>query len=89
VDVEKVQPHGDWDAIAARMFPAAEYRDWSRLNPAARRTAFFRAWTRLEAGLKALGRGIAAAGESIPAPRLLRFDLILPEGYQGAVCLRA
>jgi 4'-phosphopantetheinyl transferase len=87
VDIERVQPQGDWETIAAQIFPTAEYRDWSRLNPEARLTAFFRAWTRLEADLKALGRGIAAAGETSPDPSLARFDLILPEGYQGAVCL--
>ncbi len=88
VDIEKVQPQADCEAIAAQVFPATEYQDWSRLQPEARLTAFFRAWTRLEARLKTSGRGIAAAGESSPDPRLVCFDLLLPAGYQGAVCLR-
>ena len=87
VDVEEMQPELDWEPIARRMFVAEEYRRLARLKPPARRAAFFQAWTRHEAGLKAVGRGFGEESGVNPDARLSFFDLQLPAGYLGAVVL--
>ena len=88
VDVEQVRPGHDYEAVARRTFPAGEYHDWIALPPEKRLTGFFRAWTRHEAGLKALGRGIAGESNTAPDVHLAFFDLVLPKNYQGAAaCL--
>lgn len=78
-------PNLDWEAIACRVFPAQEYRRLARLDPVERLTAFFQAWTRHEAALKALGLGFADEKNAVADERLVCFDLALPQGYQGAV----
>ena len=54
VDVEQVRPDTDFRALAARFFHPDEARAIGD-----RRDAFFRCWTRKEAVVKALGRGLA------------------------------
>ena len=87
VDIEEIRPAQDWQEVGRRIFPAAEYAAWLRLEGAERSPAFFQIWTRHEAGLKALGLGLAGAdeGKAIPNDRLTIFDLDLPAGYRGAV----
>jgi len=63
VDIERVRPLADWEAIAQRMFTPQEAHDLRRLPDAARPEAFFTCWTRHEARLKALGEGIGGAGD--------------------------
>jgi 4'-phosphopantetheinyl transferase len=90
VDVEEVRQEPDLETIARQIFSADEYRQWFRLNPEERLAKFYQAWTRHEAGLKAMGLGFV--GERNPAldMQMMWFDLELPEGYQGAVgCLRS
>jgi len=59
IDVERVRTDLDLDGIARRFFRPEESAALEAL-PAARRTdAFFAVWTRKEALLKALGKGIA------------------------------
>jgi 4'-phosphopantetheinyl transferase len=84
VDVEEVRRDQDWETIARQVFSCDEHRDWILLNPEERLTAFFRAWTRHEAGLKAMGLGFAGERNAALDTRLVWFDLELPEGYQGA-----
>jgi phosphopantetheinyl transferase len=55
------------------------------LNLEARLQAFFQAWTRHEARLKACG--LAIGGHGIAGEALTDFDLRLPAGYQGALAL--
>ena len=89
VDLEEMRHDHDLEAIARQIFSSDEQRGWLRLNPAERLTTFYQAWTRHEAGLKAMGLGFV--GERSPAldARLVWFDLALPAGFQGAVgCLR-
>jgi 4'-phosphopantetheinyl transferase len=89
VDVEEVREGRDWEAVAQRVFPAEEYRNWTLLKPNERTHGFFRAWTRHEAALKTLGLGFFDESGAEHEARLACFDLELPEGYQGAVgCLR-
>jgi 4'-phosphopantetheinyl transferase len=59
IDVERVRPMADVLEIAGRHFSAWEQDLLARLSSAQRQTAFFRAWTRKEAWLKASGVGLA------------------------------
>lgn len=59
VDVEHLRPVDDLAALAARNFSARENARWATVAPAQQRHAFFNAWTRKEAYLKALGSGLA------------------------------
>lgn len=87
VDVEQVRPMADWDAVARRSFPDNEYRALATLPAKNQLPAFFQAWSRHEAGLKALGRGITGENNTAPHARLSFFDLLLPAGYQGTACV--
>ena len=84
VDVEEVRRDQDWETIARQVFSCDEHREWILLNPEERLTAFFRAWTRHEAGLKAMGLRFGGERNAALDARLVWFDLELPEGYQGA-----
>lgn len=90
VDVEAVRPGQDLENIARQVFASDELRGWLQLNPAERLPAFYQAWTRHEAGLKALGFGFLGERGATPAAKITCFDLELPAGYQGAVscCIR-
>jgi 4'-phosphopantetheinyl transferase len=62
VDVEQVREIADWEPVAVNSFTAEECAVL-RAMPADRRWhAFFRNWTRKEAGLKAKGLGLGSAG---------------------------
>ncbi len=58
VDVERVRRIVDADAIVTRFFAAGEARRYAALAPADRDAAFFSAWTRKEAFVKAIGDGL-------------------------------
>ena len=58
VDVERVRPIPDADGLVTRFFTRRECDQFHALPPAARPAAFLRAWTRKEAVLKAIGRGV-------------------------------
>lgn len=59
VDIEEARDIAEGEAIARRHFAPAEFAQWLAM-PAARRTeAFFTAWTRKEAYVKAIGAGLS------------------------------
>jgi 4'-phosphopantetheinyl transferase len=58
VDVEAWRPMRDAAALVRRFFSPAENRAWEALPPAARTEGFFNIWTRKEAYVKAVGRGL-------------------------------
>lgn len=62
VDVERIDEGLDWPGLC-RFLPEAEQAAISTQPPAGRRRAFFQAWTRQEAWLKALGRSLSEAFE--------------------------
>jgi 4'-phosphopantetheinyl transferase len=61
VDVEQIRPVPEMEAIARRVFSTHEIACLSASSEIARQTAFFAAWTRREACLKAVGVGLPGA----------------------------
>ena len=59
VDIEVQRPLSDLDALARSHFAAQELQTLHRLPPARHHDAFFAAWTRKEAYVKALGAGLS------------------------------
>lgn len=79
VDVEVWREMRDEAALVQRYFSAAEIAAWEALPAWQQHEAFFNLWTRKEAYLKALGRGLGLPLDSFdvnhergPAARLLR-----------------
>jgi 4'-phosphopantetheinyl transferase len=59
IDVERVRPFANSLDLAERYFSPGECQTLNTLAPERRTEAFFHAWTRKEACLKALGAGIS------------------------------
>lgn len=59
VDLERIRPIPEMEDIAALWFSALERDAWQRLPAEQKLPAFFHAWTRKEAFLKASGRGLS------------------------------
>lgn len=59
IDVEAIKPRGNLDGLAARCFAETEYQAWRQLSGAQQEEVFYRLWTKKEAFVKAVGRGIA------------------------------
>lgn len=66
IDIERIREIHDWAAIANGCFSPRERAHLRRLPDSRRRPAFFQAWTRREALLKASGDGLT--GESAGWP---------------------
>lgn len=77
VDLEYIQPDFPCDEIAARFFSPREIATLRALPPAGQQAAFFAAWTRKEAYIKARGVGL-----SLP---LSGFDVSLAPGEPAAL----
>ncbi len=65
VDVEYIQSLPDMDGIVQRFFSPREARQFKGVPEHDKQRTFFDAWTRKEACLKAMGRGIALGLDSI------------------------
>jgi 4'-phosphopantetheinyl transferase len=85
VDIEEIRPNPEWPDIARQVFPPAENEALLRLPVAERLPGFYQAWTRHEAGLKALGLGLTDQRPNDWDRGLTLFDLEMPTGYRGAV----
>jgi len=78
VDIERLRPLSDMNALAERVFSAAERAALAAVAADRREEAFFAGWTRKEAYLKARGEGIGLLGAIEVAltpgevPRLIR-----------------
>lgn len=59
VDIEKIQPIPEMDAIVSRWFSLLELDAWKRLQPDERLQGFYNGWTRKEAFIKATGLGLS------------------------------
>ncbi|MEP7075448.1 MAG: 4'-phosphopantetheinyl transferase superfamily protein [Acidobacteriota bacterium] len=63
VDIEFVNFDFDVSSVARNVFSAGEYLRFEALSPNGQVLAFFAAWTRKEALLKALGDGLSSSDE--------------------------
>lgn len=79
IDVEAIHEVHDADAIASGFFSRCEQEAYFALEPGRRMLGFFNCWTRKEAFVKALGRGLSH--------RLDSFDVSLAP-YEPARILR-
>ncbi len=59
IDIEATAKDHDIAAIAQRFFSASEYTILKNLAPARQKQAFYNAWVRKEAFLKAIGQGLS------------------------------
>jgi 4'-phosphopantetheinyl transferase len=66
VDVEYVTGFRDLEEVAARVLTGGELAELRALPSEARVEPFYRAWTRKEALLKALGTGLTEAASQLP-----------------------
>lgn len=64
IDVERIRELPDWESIACSSFPPGELARVQACPPERRNAEFFRAWTRQEAILKALGTGLIGLGDA-------------------------
>jgi 4'-phosphopantetheinyl transferase len=81
VDVEEIRPIDDLPTIAETYFTRAECSFLFQHPPADRMQAFFRCWTRKEACIKAVGKGLSIALNS--------FDTLIDSGQVGRFIARA
>jgi 4'-phosphopantetheinyl transferase len=77
VDVEHIRADFASEDIARRFFSRAEVDVFNALPPGERVAAFFRCWTRKEAYIKAIGKGLSQA--------LDEFDVTLAPGIAPAL----
>jgi 4'-phosphopantetheinyl transferase len=84
VDVERLRPIAEYQAIAERFFPPSEAAAFAATPPAAREQDFFRRWTRVEAMLKARGVGLYGAGAELDGDWTTQ-AIAVSEGYAGSV----
>lgn len=59
VDIERIRAVPDMEQIAKRSFSKAEYESYSSQTKNAKQELFFKYWSRKEALIKAVGRGIS------------------------------
>jgi 4'-phosphopantetheinyl transferase len=99
VDVEAIRPIPDLEAIARHHFAAAERGQLAAAPAGQREALFLRLWTRKEAYVKAVGRGLSMPLDSFDvsaSDRPVRsactewwlHDLRMPPGYVGALAVQ-
>jgi 4'-phosphopantetheinyl transferase len=81
IDIEAVRPLDDLESLVGTCFSAVERTQFAALPEPSRLLAFFEAWTRKEAFLKALGEGLSRPLDSFDVtlrpgdpPRILRVE---------------
>jgi len=89
IDIESVQPFPDWESVGARFFSSQDLARWRSIPADQRTNAFFAAWTRTEASLKAAGGGLGQAKNTTTSPRLSEPEsFISPRQDATQVCAR-
>src|SRR5215217_8074761 len=77
IDVEQVRAHTDVMAIAKRFFTPGEIGRMEKGNEKNRTELFFRYWTRKEAFVKAVGKGVSFPMERLDVSLLNKFSSII------------
>jgi 4'-phosphopantetheinyl transferase len=77
VDIQCIRPIPDLERIASETFSPAELAAWTALPADSRLVAFFAAWTRKEAVLKAVGAGIGEGLKQVEVTLGLRDARVL------------
>jgi 4'-phosphopantetheinyl transferase len=85
VDIERVRDDVAVDEVAGTILGPTAHAELAALPIGARRDAFFRAWVRHEALVKAAGRGIEIASGDAPHPGLSVRELPALPGHVAAV----
>lgn len=78
VDVERMRAGADEEVV--RSFSLEAARALERLPPPARRLAFYKSWTRMEAYAKASGEGLTSGLEDFVSFLQLHDSVLLPHG---------
>ena len=65
IDIEQMRADCDYEAIVGRFFSAPEQQELAQLSPDLRLQGFFNGWTRKEAILKAMGKGLTVPLEQL------------------------
>ncbi len=68
IDVELIRPLPFIDQLAERIFTDAEQSQWKTMPVSARTPTFFSAWTRKEAVVKAIGKGLSLPLNRVAVP---------------------
>ncbi len=84
IDIERIRPVRELEAIACRFFHPEVCRNLFALDEEERTSAFFRAWARHEAHIKALG---VSTGGQPASGEWSAFDLDTGPNYAGAVAI--
>jgi 4'-phosphopantetheinyl transferase len=85
IDCEQLRSRPGLDAIARRMFPPEEAKRIAEAPEDERLLRFTLAWTALEAGVKADGRGLFRRRDHPPMPALRIVHCTPQEGFVAAV----
>lgn len=85
IDVEWMRELPDWEQVAGAAFSARELAQLRACPPVRRRDEFFRAWTRQEAVLKALGTGLGGLDESAAQTSFQVYPLEVAPGFAAAL----
>ena len=96
VDIEVWRPMSDEGAVVRRFFSPAEIAAYEALQPALRTRGFFQCWTRKEAYVKAVGRGLGLPLHSFDvslqdsaAKMLLRASAVQDDGRSWSMAAPA
>jgi 4'-phosphopantetheinyl transferase len=88
VDIERIRPIKELDAIISHIFTEREAQEVNSLSFEEKTKAFFQVWTRKEAWQKCTGEGIATGSKSLPNDVfLLSFEPVA--GYAACVAARS
>jgi len=91
IDLEAVKPRTHFNGLVERCFSRRESQYWQRLSSEQQLETFFRLWTKKEAFVKAVGRGVAlglAQCEFEPEVAGQLLDIPVEYGDASAWCVR-
>lgn len=82
IDIERIQPMKDIDRIIRQVFSEQEMKAFYHLSTGQRLEGFYRCWTRKEAVVKALGKGLSYNIQSFTVSLMLSDPCLLLKDAQ-------